>query len=162
MKPFSLLAIVFLLGHFSLRAQETGMISPVLRTYAAGPARIAGGTYDSSKKYVVFKFHNPKETLDQTEKEELEYLKKFLPRLDVEVVELEWKTTEEIQKALKPYNITVSTTGEGLSLKAENFSMHSSSQKLLLVIEDGKPLSICPGKFCETNIKQFFKLQTVN
>ena len=159
MNRFSLILGISLCCSLLANAQSNDMIPSVLRSYIGG----SDVTYNADKKYLVFKCWNEKETLTETEREELDYLKKYLPKLNVELIELKWSSVEEIEKALAAYNIEVETTpGEAITLKAENFTMNSTCQKVLLVIEDGKPLSVCSGKSCKSNIKQFFKLQTIN
>ena len=120
-------------------------------------------TYKADKKYVVVKFWNESTPITDTEKAEIDYLKKHLVKKGVEVVDFQWKTTEDLKQNLSKYNFSVEAKGEKrISIKGDNFSLNTTSGKALFVVEDGKPLSLCSGKNCEEMVKTFFKLKTLN
>ena len=125
--------------------------------------RYSNKGYDAKKKYVVLKFWSEKEPQSESEKQDIAYLKKHLAKKDIEVVDFEWKTEEDLKKVLDKYNLTVNVINDKrVHVKNENFSVNTTSGKALIVIEDNKPFSICSGKKCESNLKGYFKLQSVN
>jgi hypothetical protein len=162
-----LLVLSFSFSFLNLSAQKTDPTQAILRAYASGENNVAtlngSDTYDPAKKYIVFKFWNEKDPLTENERTDLDYLKKFLPKKNVELVELKWNNLSELKEAVKKYNLEVSESkDEHFMIKGENFHMNTTSQKAMFVIEDGKPVTMCCGKFCEVNLKQYFKLQTIN
>ena len=166
MKPL-LLILSFSSVCLFVSAQKTDPMQAILRAYASGESNITtlngSETYDPAKKYIVFKFWNEKVPLTETERTDLDYLKKFLPKKNVEVVELQWSTIGDLKEAVKKYNLSVEESKDNhFLIKGENFHMNTTSQKAMFVIEDGKPVTMCCGKFCELNLKQYFKLQTIN
>jgi hypothetical protein len=166
MKQF-LFFLSFSFLFFNLSAQKTDPTQAILRAYASGESNITtlngSETYDPAKKYIVFKFWNEKDPLTETERTDLDYLKRFLPKKNVEVVEMQWNTISDLKEAVKKYNLTVEESKDDhFHIKGDNFHMNTTSQKAMFVIEDGKPVTMCCGKFCEVNLKQYFKLQTIN
>ena len=144
----------------------TSASTNTVMAYAKGDdsyLRYANKGYDANKKYVVIKFWSDKEPQSETEVKEMAYLKKHLAKKNVEVVDFEWKTEEDLKKVLDKYNLTVNVINDKrVHVKNEHFSVNTTSGKALIVIEDNKPFSICSGKKCESNLKSYFKLQSVN
>ena len=119
--------------------------------------------YKADKKYTVIKFWNAKEPQSEKEVQDIAYLKKHLSKKNIEVVDFEWKTEEDLKAALTKYNLAVKVIGEKrINVKNEHFTVNTTSGKALIVIEDQKPYSICSGKDCETNLKSYFKLRSSN
>jgi hypothetical protein len=162
-----LLVIFFCFPSLLIYAQHSDATSAILRAYAKGENSVATAgnseTYDPAKKYIVFAFWNEKDPLTENERADMDYLQIFLTKKNVEVVELQWSNISDLKEAVKKYNLEVYDSKEDhFIVKGENFHMNSNAKKAWIVIEDGKPVTICCGKFCGLNLKQYFKLQTVN
>lgn len=148
-------------------AQGADATQAILRAYASGENNVAtmgsSATYDPAKKYIVFKFWNAKEPLSNNEKADLDYLQTYLPKKNVQVVQLAYQNLSELKEAIKKYQLEFDDSGKDrFVIRGENFHINTSALNALIVIEDGKPVTLCCGKFCELNLKQYFKLQTVN
>jgi hypothetical protein len=159
--------IVFLAFSVTGNAQQNNKTyAAAARAYARGNdsyVQFSSNTYKAGKKYVVLKFWNEAETITEKEKTAFSNLKKSLVKKNVEVVALPWAKEEELKDALKKYNLTVDVRdGKHINLKGENITLNTTSGKALLVLEDGKPVTLCSGTDCEARAKTFFKLQTYN
>jgi hypothetical protein len=148
-------------------AQGADATQAIIRAYASGENNVAtlGGssTYDPAKKYIVFKFWNAKEPLSENEKADLDYLQTFLPKKNIQVVQLPYQNLSELKEAVKRFQLEFDDSEKDrFVIRGENFHMNTNALNALIVIEDGKPVTLCCGKFCELNLKQYFKLQTVN
>jgi hypothetical protein len=145
---------------------STRATSRTTMAYARGNdshLRFSTKEYDATKKYTVIKFWNANEPQSEQEVQDIAYLKKHLAKKNVEVIDFEWKTEEDLKQALEKYKLEAKVTGEKrINVKGEHFTVNTTSGKALLVMEDDKPFSICSGKDCESNLKSYFKLQSVN
>jgi hypothetical protein len=168
MKKITICATAALLAFTTINAQnkkETQATHASI-AYAHGDdsyLQFSSDTYKSDKKYLVFKFWNAKEPLTEKERTDMDYLKKFLAKKQVEVVEFEWKTEADLKETLAKYGFSASLTGEKhINLSTGTISLNTTSGKALFVLEDNKPLSLCSGKNCEGRLKAFFKMQSFN
>jgi hypothetical protein len=119
--------------------------------------------YDPAKKYVVLKLWDGKEALTEREKTGLDYLKKFLQKKNIDVLILNWKDEATVQELSQKYNVTLSTRDDKhLNLHGGSYNMNTTAAKALVILEDGRPLSLCSGANCEDNAKRFFKLESAN
>ena len=168
MNKLILCAVLIVFNCALAQAQQSENKEPGLRSvYASAKGDdsylLFSDHYEAGKKYTVFKFWNEKDPLTETENSDLAYLKKELAKKNIEVTEFQWKGKEDLESFFKKYNLSVSVLSDKrINLKAENYSLNTTSGKALLVFEDGKPLSLCSGKDCEDHLKFFFGLKSVN
>jgi hypothetical protein len=157
---------IALLSSFVVRAQQTtasGNAPTAAYAYAKGEntyLMYSAEGYNADKKYVVFKFYKAEDPLSEQEKTDLAAVKKQLAKKNIDVKEVEWKTEEDLRSVLKGYGIQVeSSDGKHINLKGDKYSMNTTSTKAVVVLEDGRPVSLCSGKNCEERLKTFFKIK---
>ena len=86
-----------------------------------------------------------------------------MAKKNIDLVQREWKTKEDLENLFRNYNIeTVVATDKGIELKSEKHHYNTNASKVLFVFEDGKPISLCSGANCENNAKSFFKIIALN
>jgi hypothetical protein len=123
--------------------------------------KLRDGGYDAAKKYLVVKLWNAANPLTEAEKSEISYLKNNLNSTNIEVLDFEWTSEQQLKDKLQPYNIAVQASNKNIiNLKTQTISLNTTSPKALLVVENDKPLMLCSGKGCESRLKQFFKLES--
>jgi hypothetical protein len=151
---------------YAQQSKTAGQTLTAAYAYARGDDSyldFTGETYKADKKYVIVKLWNASTPLTGAEKTALSDLKVQLAKRNAEIVELEWRTEEELQAALKRYDFTVAVKdGKHINLKRDNFSLNTTSGNAVLVLEDTKPVSLCSGKDCEERLKRFFRLTAYN
>ena len=166
MKSLTICAILLMIAAVSANAQQSRTQNATRSAvYASANGDdsyllFSGEKYKEGKKYVIVKFWNEKAPLSEKEKEGIAYLKARLPK-DVEVIDFQWKDEEDLKAALSKYNFSVKVSNEKhINLKGDHFSLNTTSGNALFVVEDGKPVSLCSGKDCETKLKFYFRLQS--
>ncbi len=124
-----------------------------------GPSK----TYNTANQYTVIKLWNDKESLSQTELNDLAYLKKHLKNKDIDVIEYEWKTEEDLRSFMSKYNFSVlMEKNNRIRFSSDNSNLVTNSNKAVFVLENNKPMSLCSGLNCEKNLKSYFKLSSFN
>ena len=161
-----LVALLLATPFFSV-AQNANTTQPTNTSMAYGGTNTTRtytrDAYNPEKKYTVLKIWHADEQLTEDEKKELASLKSQLARKNIEVLEYQWKAKEDLVNFLSKNNLNFNiSTDDGLCFKGDKFQMSTTSKKVMLVVEDAKPMSICSGASCETNTKQFFNLITFN
>ena len=150
----------------SLHAQQYKEAAPsATYAYAKGDDSyiIFSDHFNAEKKYVVLKLYNDSDPLTDREKTDLAFLTKFLQKKNIEVATINWKDEAALQEAMKKYEITASSKdNKHLNLHSGQSSLNTTSSKAILMLQDGRPLSLCSGTNCEDNVKRFFGLQSSN
>jgi|SRR5829696_3357269 len=160
---FICLAVVCSINSNAQNARSAATESAVY-AYAKGSDSylLFSDTYKADKKYVVFKFWQEGQPLTAQEKTDLEMLQKQLAKKGMEVKVVQWKTRSDLESLLNTYNVKiVSKDDNHLNIKGDNFSLNTTSGKATLVLEEGRPLSLCSGTNCEDRLKTFFKIKAV-
>lgn len=123
--------------------------------------KFSADAYSPEKKYVVIKFWNAGSALPDDEKAEMEYLKKYVDKKNVDLVFFPWSSGQELQQTLSKYGFSAEVINEKrISIKGENVNLNTTAGKAVLVLENGKPLSLCSGKNCGEMLKSFFRLKS--
>jgi peroxiredoxin len=150
-------------GQAQTKAEAAGLNAIYASAHGDDSYLLFHDHYDADKKYVVFKFWNEAEPLTETEKSDLAVLKKQLSKKNVELIDFQWKTKEDLEGIFKKHNLSVEVLSDKhINLKGENFNLNTTSGKALVVFEDEKPQSLCSGKDCEDHLKYFFGIKSVN
>ena len=163
---FTILLLATVLSSQAQGTYSSTKASSAVSAYAKGDDSyliFADNTYKPDKKYVVVKFWNESAPITDKEREEINYLKKHLAKKNVEVIDFQWKTVEDLKQNLSKYNFSVDALSDKrICIKGDNFNLNTTSGKALFVVEEGKPLSLCSGKNCEEMVKTFFTLKSQN
>ena len=163
---FTLLSFAFVTASKAQGTTASVKAPSAVSAYAKGDDSylvFSDNMYKTDKKYVVVKFWNESAPITDREREEIDYLKKHLAKKNVEIVDFQWKTVEDLKQNLSKYKFTVDALSDKrICIKGDNFNLNTTSGKALFVVEDGKPMSLCSGKNCEELVKSFFTLKSLN
>ena len=167
----SFLTVILLSLSFYLSAQELqpseqsrDQVRKAARALRADRTRV----FDEEKQYIVFKLWNQAEPITDKEKTELQNLKQQLAGKNVQVVEFQYKSKEDLENLFKQNGIeevTVSTD-KGIFLKCKNSNYNTTSSKAVFIFEGKapgeakRPIMLSVGEGSENNVKVFFKLRS--
>lgn len=114
--------------------------------------------FDSEKKYVLFNFWSPTTPDSDVHNTQFQTLKQnFSGEDNIEFVNVEWRTEEDIQAVLEKYRIESKVKfGKHIRLSAEQFSMNTSAANAFFLMEDSRAAFLCSGGMCSRKIKELF------
>ncbi|HEX8334358.1 MAG TPA: hypothetical protein VF622_17175 [Segetibacter sp.] len=117
--------------------------------------------YQKGEKYIVIKLWNDDEPLTEKEKQRFSAIQQQLTSKGITSVEFKYNTRDEIQSLFAKHGITGEVSiANGLSIRTGDSKLGTSSNKLILVVENNKARSICVGDNCENNfLKTYFQLK---
>ena len=145
-------------------AQQRNEPGKIVRTSRADRTRV----FDEEKQYIVFKLWNEAEPITGKEKTELQNLKQQLTGKNVQVIEFQYKSREDLENLFKQNGIedvTVSTD-KGISLKCKNSNYNTTNSKAVFIFEGKspdvpkRPVMLSTGEGSENRVKIFFKLRS--
>lgn len=162
----ALLSLTVSLSAHAQTSAHADFASKAIRAYSSGNDSyllLSGDNYDPEKKYTVIKFWKSNTQVSEAEEENLAILKENLERKNIELVSFQWKEEADLEKVMTKYNFDVEVKESGLiKLKKDNYTLNTTSGNAVIILEDGKPLSLCSGSNCETRLKVFFNIRSLN
>jgi transcription antitermination factor NusA-like protein len=165
------LTVILLSLSFCLTAQE---LQPAAqqRNESRSAARTPGADrtriFDEEKQYIVFKLWNAAKPITDKEKTELQNIKQQLTGKNVQVVEFQYKSKEDLENLFKQNGIedVEVSTDKGIFLKCKNSNYNTTNSKAVFIFEGKspdvpkRPIMLSTGEGSENNVKVFFKLRS--